>query len=83
MGEVKNFMEENIDMVNNYGEIKKDQNLKQTPRKVKRVSVSSKRQISIPKEYFDALDIDDEVLIEDTEKQAFTTIEKLFEDDKK
>ena len=129
----------NIFMVNNYGEFKRDQNVKQTPKKSKRVSVSSKRQITIPKEYFDALEIDDEVyielvgnklvvkpviygaedfseeilrdvvregfegyeliqefkhrksqvkpaldsLIEDTDKQEFTTLEKLFEDDKK
>lgn len=34
------------------------------PKKVKRISVSSKRQISIPKEFYDLLGIGDEVLLE-------------------
>jgi bifunctional DNA-binding transcriptional regulator/antitoxin component of YhaV-PrlF toxin-antitoxin module len=34
------------------------------PQKVKRVSVSSKRQISIPKEFYEQLHIGDEVVLE-------------------
>lgn len=34
------------------------------PRKAKRVSVSSKRQISIPKEFFDELEIEKEIIME-------------------
>ncbi|MFD2683243.1 AbrB/MazE/SpoVT family DNA-binding domain-containing protein [Bacillus seohaeanensis] len=34
------------------------------PRKVKRVSVSSKRQISIPKEFYEKLNISEEVTLE-------------------
>ncbi|WP_251025462.1 MULTISPECIES: AbrB/MazE/SpoVT family DNA-binding domain-containing protein [unclassified Bacillus (in: firmicutes)] len=34
------------------------------PRKVKRISVSSKRQISIPKEFYEKLNIGDEVNLE-------------------
>ncbi|WP_449355423.1 AbrB/MazE/SpoVT family DNA-binding domain-containing protein [Virgibacillus natechei] len=39
------------------------QKVAESPRKVKRVSVSSKRQISIPKEYFDTLGIENEVYV--------------------
>ncbi|MBP3039949.1 hypothetical protein J9303_10660 [Bacillaceae bacterium Marseille-Q3522] len=35
-----------------------------SPKKKKRISVSSKRQISIPKEYFEQLKIRDEVTLE-------------------
>lgn len=38
-------------------------------RKSKRISVSSKRQISIPKEFFDFLEIGDEVMIELTNNE--------------
>ncbi|MCL6663503.1 AbrB/MazE/SpoVT family DNA-binding domain-containing protein [Paenibacillus amylolyticus] len=34
------------------------------PKKVKRIAVSSKRQISIPKEFYDVLEIGEEVLLE-------------------
>jgi bifunctional DNA-binding transcriptional regulator/antitoxin component of YhaV-PrlF toxin-antitoxin module len=34
------------------------------PKKVKRISVSSKRQISIPKEFYDLLGIGEEVVLE-------------------
>ena len=34
------------------------------PKKVKKISVSSKRQISIPKEFYDQLQIGDEVSVE-------------------
>lgn len=112
--------------------------MKYDQRKIKRVSVSSKRQLTIPKEYFDTLEMETEVFVElignrlvikpadsgredfseeiledivregfegyelvkefkerktqvkpaldklinETEKQAFTTIEDLFGDDK-
>jgi len=38
--------------------------LNRRPKKVKRISVSSKRQISIPKEFYETLNIGDEVNLE-------------------
>lgn len=34
------------------------------PKKVKRVAISTKRQVCIPKEFYDALDLDNELIME-------------------
>lgn len=45
-------------------DIRKNRSVSNMDHEMKRVAVSSKRQISIPKEFYDALDIKDEIIME-------------------
>ncbi|RKD73513.1 hypothetical protein ATL39_1809 [Sinobaca qinghaiensis] len=55
---------------------------KRKERKIKRIAVSSKRQMSIPKEFFEALDIEEEIMIEnvDNKKLVITPYREPLED---
>lgn len=55
---------------------------KRKERKIKRIAVSSKRQMSIPKEFFEALGIGEEVMIEniDNKKLVITPYREPLED---